>query len=55
MVKLGRRVTLLQESVAQHSDAVAHRHRLDLVVGDVDSRYGQTLLKLDELCPGLHA
>ena len=55
VVKLGRRVTLLQESVAQDGDAVAHRHRLHLVVGDIDSRYGETLLKLDELCPGLHA
>jgi hypothetical protein len=55
VVKLGGRVALLQESVAQDGDAVAHRHRLDLVVSDIDGRYGEALLKLDELCPGLHA
>ena len=32
-----RRVALLQPRVAQHGDAVAERHRLGLVVGDVDA------------------
>jgi hypothetical protein len=31
-----RRVALLQLRVAQHGDAMAERHRLRLVVGDVD-------------------
>ena len=50
-----RRVALLQEAVAQHGDAVAHRHRLDLVVGDVHRRDGEPGLELGELGPGLHA
>jgi hypothetical protein len=35
-VQLRRRSHLLQHAVAHHRDAVAHRHRLDLVVRDVD-------------------
>ena len=33
---------------------MAHRHRLDLVVGDVDDRGRQPALQLDELGAGLH-
>ena len=51
MVQGVRRVALLQEPVAQHGDAVAHRHRLDLVVGDVHGRDGEPGLELGELGP----
>ena len=36
LVDLERRADLLELAVLHHGDAVAHRHRLDLVVGDVD-------------------
>ena len=36
-------------------DAVTHRHRLDLVVGDVDERGRQPPVQLDELGARLHA
>src|SRR5262249_10149891 len=46
----GRRlVTLLQLSVAEYGDPVPHRHSFDLVVCDVDSRYREPLLQLDQL------
>ena len=38
VVELGRRADLLEHAVAHHGDPVAHRHRLDLVVRDVDRR-----------------
>ena len=47
------RVALLHRPVAQHRDAVAERHRLDLVVGDVDGRDAEPLVQPREL--GAHA
>ena len=44
-----RRVALLQHAVAQHRDALAERHRLDLVVGHVDGRHAEPLVQLREL------
>ena len=38
VVDLRRRADLLDRSRAQHGDLVGHRHRLDLVVGDVQER-----------------
>ena len=38
LVEHARRVALLQPPVSQHRDAVAERHRLGLVVRDVDGR-----------------
>ena len=38
VVELERRADLLDAPGAQHDDAVGQRHRLDLVVGDVDHR-----------------
>ena len=55
VVERRRRVALLQVAVAQHGDAVAHRHRLDLVVRHVDGRHREPLLQLDELGARLHA
>jgi hypothetical protein len=50
-VELGRRADLLQHAVVQHRDPVAHRHRLDLVVRDVDRRRPEVALELQDLGP----
>src|SRR5918996_4390055 len=55
VVELLRRAHLLEEAVAHHRDAVAHRHRFDLVVGDVDGGRAQALVKARDLGAGLHA
>ena len=44
-----RRVALLQHAAAQHGDPLAERHRLDLVVGDVDRGHAQPLVQAAEL------
>ena len=54
VVKGVRRVALLEHSVAKDGDAVAHRHRFDLVMGDVHRRHRQPRLELGELGSGLH-
>ena len=46
---------LLQLALAHDGDAVAHRHRLDLVVGDVDGRRAEVALELRDLGAHLHA
>ena len=46
---------LLHHAVLHDDDAVAERHRLDLVVRDVDRRGAQPLVQLLELDPHLHA
>ena len=55
VVELLRRVDLLQEPVAHHGDAVAERHRLDLVVRDVDRRHLEVALEPRDLGAHLHA
>ena len=40
------RIQLLQHAAAHDRDAVAHGHRLDLVVGDVDRRRPELALEL---------
>ena len=40
---------------AQNRDAVAHRHRLDLVVGDVDRGHAETLLQCLDLAAHVDA
>ncbi len=50
-----RRADLLEQAVAHDRDAVAHRHRLDLVVGDVDGRRAEALVQPRDLGAGLHA
>src|ERR1700730_4395542 len=40
---------LLQSSVGHHSDAITHRHRLDLVMCHEHSRGAQPLLQVDKL------
>ena len=44
-----RRVALLQHAAAQHGDAVAQRHRLDLVVRHVDRGHAEPLVQPAEL------
>ena len=43
-----RHVALLNHPVAQHRHPVAQRHRLDLVVGDVDGRRPEALVQAGE-------
>ena len=45
------RVALLQHAAAHDRDALAERHRLDLVVGDVDRRHAEPLVQARELRP----
>ncbi len=40
---------LLEDAVPEHRDPVTHRHRLDLVVGDVDGRRPEPPLQLEDL------
>jgi predicted dehydrogenase len=54
-VQLARRVDLLQEAGAHDRDAVAERHRLDLVVGHVHRRRAEALLQARNLRAHLHA
>ena len=44
-----RRVHLLQDAVTQNGDTLAERHRLDLVVRDVDRRHAETVVETREL------
>ena len=49
------RVHLLDDAVVQHGDPLAERHRLHLVVGDVQRRHAEALVQPHELRPHLHA
>ncbi len=55
LVDLERRPHLLELAVLHDGDAVAHRHRLDLVVRDVDRRRLQAVLELADLGAHLDA
>ena len=55
VVQLLRGADLLQQARAHDGDPLAHRHRLDLVVGDVDHRGAQALVEARDLGAGLHA
>ena len=55
VVELLRRRDLLELALAHHGDAVAHRHRLDLVVRDVDRRRPEPALEPRDLGAHLHA
>ena len=54
-VQLGRRADLLELAGAHDRDPVAKRHRLGLVVRDVDRRRPKPLLDPGDLRPHLHA
>ena len=48
-VDLHRRADLDDAAVLHDADALAHGHRLDLVVGDVDDRAAEPAVQLDQL------
>ncbi len=54
VVKVAGRIDLLEAALANDGDAIAHRHRLDLIVGDVDGRGPEALLEHADLGPHLH-
>ena len=49
IVEFLRGTKLLDDARVEHSDAVAHRHSLDLVMGDVDDRRLDPTVQLDDL------
>src|SRR5436309_8146917 len=53
-VQVLRRADLLKHAATHDRDLVTHRHRLDLIVRDVDRRRLQLLLQLQDLGPSLH-
>ena len=55
VVELVGRGELLQLAEPQHGHPVAHRHGLDLVVGDVDGGDAEPALQRGDLGAGLHA
>ncbi|HET8586469.1 MAG TPA: ATP-binding cassette domain-containing protein, partial [Candidatus Limnocylindria bacterium] len=55
LVQRLRRVDLLQHPLADDRDPVAHRHGLDLVVGDVEGRDPELALDAGDLGPHLDA
>src|SRR5262249_4490723 len=52
VVDFSGRPDLPQLTVVDHRDAVAHAHRLDLIVSDVDRGSAHGLLELLELATG---
>ncbi len=52
VVHVPRRVDLLEDAVLEHGHAVAHRHGLDLVVGDVDGGDAEAALEGRDLRTG---
>ena len=55
VVDLARRAELLEHALLHHGDARGQRHRLDLVVGDVDDRRAEPLVQLLDLGAHLDA
>ena len=55
VVELERRADLRDRAAVEHDDLVGHRHRLDLVVGDVDHRRLQRVVQFADLEAHLHA
>ena len=55
LVQRLRAVDLLQLALAQHGDAITHRHRLGLVVRDVDRRDAEVVLDARDLGAHLDA
>ena len=55
LVERLRRRDLLQLAVAHHGDTVAQRHRLRLVMRDVERRHAETALEIVNLATHLHA
>ena len=55
LVQLLRRGDLLDLALPHDGDAIAHRHRLDLVVRDVDRRHAELGLEARDLRAHVHA
>ena len=55
LVELLRRRDLLEITLPHDGDAIAHRHRLDLVVRDVDRRDAELVLQARDLGAHVHA
>ena len=55
LVELLRRRQLLQSAPTEDRDPIAHRHRLRLIVRDVESRDSKTTLDTENLAAHLHA
>ena len=55
LVELLRRSDLLDLAFPHDRDAIAHRHRLDLVVRDVDRRHAELVLEARDLCAHVDA
>ena len=55
LVELHRRADLRDDAAIEDDDLVGERHRLDLVVGDVDHGRRQVLVELGDLDPHLDA
>ena len=54
-VELQRAAHLLNHARLEDDDLVGHRHRLHLIVGDVDHRRGELLVQLRDFHPHPHA
>jgi hypothetical protein len=52
LIQLHRRAQLLQPAGVEHGDAVPHRHRLHLVVGDVQGGGAELALQRRDLGAG---
>ena len=55
LVEVLRRADLLKHAEVHDRDAVAHRHGLDLVVGDIDDGRAQALMEARDLGASLDA
>ena len=55
VVQVKRAAGLLDAAIAHHDNLVAHRHRLDLVMGDVDRGRLQALVQFLDLAAHRHA
>jgi hypothetical protein len=44
-----RRADLLDDATVHHRDPIGHRHRLELVVGDVDGRCADPVVQVAQL------
>ena len=51
-IELHRRTELLQVALVQHGNAVTHRHRFHLVMGDIERGGTQAALQGDDLGAG---
>ena len=55
VIQFERGADLLDRAVAQHHHAIGQRHRLDLIVSDVDRGCAELAVQLGDLDPGLAA